>query len=88
MILPDYPARRAALARHIGPRGIAIIPTAREQQRNRDSDFLFRPDSYFYYLCGFGEPNAWLVLTRTTPSATSSTPSNRATSRVGTSASR
>ena len=63
MILPDYPARRAALARHIGPRGIAIIPTAREQQRNRDSDFLFRPDSYFYYLCGFGEPNAWLVLT-------------------------
>ena len=58
-----YQSRRAALARHLGPRGVAIVPTAREQQRNRDSDFLFRPDSYFYYLCGFTEPNAWLVLT-------------------------
>jgi Xaa-Pro aminopeptidase len=40
-----YRARRAELARRIGPNGIAILPTAPEQQRNRDSDFLFRPDS-------------------------------------------
>jgi Xaa-Pro aminopeptidase len=61
---PDlYTRRRAELARHIGPQGVAIIPTAPEQQRNRDSDFLFRPDSYFYYLSGFTEPNAWLVIT-------------------------
>ena len=58
-----YAARRAALARQLGPGGIAIVPTAPEQQRNRDSDFLFRADSYFYYLTGFTEPNAWLVLT-------------------------
>ena len=58
-----YVARRAALARQLGPGGIAIVPTAPEQQRNRDSDFLFRADSYFYYLTGFTEPNAWLVLT-------------------------
>ena len=58
-----YQSRRAALSRHLGPRGVAIVPTAREQQRNRDSDFLFRADSYFHYLCGFTEPNAWLVLT-------------------------
>jgi len=57
-----YARRRAALARQIGTGGIAIIPTAPEQQRNRDSDFLFRPDSYFYYLCGFTEPHAWLVI--------------------------
>ena len=57
-----YSPRRAALARQIGPRAIAIIPTAPEQQRNRDSDFLFRHDSYFYYLSGFTEPNAWLVI--------------------------
>ncbi|MDR3369254.1 aminopeptidase P N-terminal domain-containing protein [Rhodoferax sp.] len=58
-----YAQRRAALARHIGPNGIAILPTAPEQQRNRDSDFLFRHDSYFYYLSGFTEPKAWLVIT-------------------------
>ena len=58
-----YAQRRAALARHLGPGGIAIVPTAPERQRNRDSDYLFRPDSYFYYLTGFSEPNAWLVLT-------------------------
>ena len=39
------------------------MPTAPEQARNRDSDFLFRHDSYFYYLCGFTEPHAWLVIT-------------------------
>ena len=58
-----YAQRRAALARQIGRDGIAIIPTAPERQRNRDSDFLYRHDSYFYYLTGVTEPNAWLVVT-------------------------
>lgn len=58
-----YAQRRARLAAQLGPGGIAIVPTAPEQQRNRDSDFLFRHDSYFYYLTGFTEANAWLVLT-------------------------
>jgi Xaa-Pro aminopeptidase len=57
-----YQARRTELARRIGPNGIAVLPTAPEQQRNRDTDFLFRPDSYFYYLTGFTEPRAWLVV--------------------------
>ncbi len=55
--------RRAQLAQQIGAGGVAIIPTAPEQQRNRDSDFPYRADSYFYYLTGFTEPNAWLVVT-------------------------
>lgn len=58
-----YAERRARLAAQLGPGGIAVLPTAPEQQRNRDSDFLFRADSYFYYLTGFTEPNAWLVVT-------------------------
>ena len=60
---PIYAQRRAALAKQLGPKGIAILPTAPEQQRNRDADFLFRHDSYFYYLSGFTEPKAWLVIT-------------------------
>ena len=57
-----YAGRRARLAALLGADGIAIVPTAPERPRNRDSDFLFRHDSYFYYLTGFTEPNAWLVL--------------------------
>lgn len=58
-----YAQRRARLVAAIGEGGIAIVPTAPERQRNRDSDFLFRHDSYFYYLTGFTEPNATLVIT-------------------------
>ena len=58
-----YAQRRAALEQHLGPGAIALIPTAPERARNRDSDFLYRHDSYFYYLTGFTEPQAWLVLT-------------------------
>ncbi|MGB7542342.1 MAG: aminopeptidase P N-terminal domain-containing protein, partial [Burkholderiales bacterium] len=43
-------------------KGVAIIPTSPEHIRNRDSDYLYRFDSYFYYLSGFPEPEAVLVL--------------------------
>jgi len=59
-----YAERRARLAAQLGPDGIAIVPTAPERMRNRDSDFLYRHDSYFYYLTGFTEPGACLVLTQ------------------------
>ena len=55
--------RRARVAAQLGDGGIAIVPTAPERARNRDSGFPFRHDSYFYYLTGFTEPNAWLVIT-------------------------
>jgi len=42
--------------------GIAIIPTAPERLRNRDSHYAYRFDSYFYYLTGFAEPEAVLVV--------------------------
>jgi Xaa-Pro aminopeptidase len=42
--------------------GIAIIPTSPEQARNRDTHFPFRHDSYSYYLSGFTEPEAVIVL--------------------------
>lgn len=57
-----YAQRRARLARQLGAGGVAIIPTAPIAMRNRDSDFPYRHDSYFYYLTGFSEPAAWLVL--------------------------
>lgn len=58
-----YASRRARVAAQIGPRGLAIVPTAPEQRRNRDADFPYRFDSYFHYLCGFAEPGACLLIT-------------------------
>ena len=58
-----YQERRARVAAQIGARGIALLPTAPEQRRNRDADFPYRYDSYFHYLCGFAEPGAWLAIT-------------------------
>ena len=57
-----YAQRRARLAAQLGDGGIAIIPTAPERGRNRDNSYLYRHDSYFYYLTGFTEPGACLVL--------------------------
>jgi Xaa-Pro aminopeptidase len=56
-----YAQRRASLLAQM-QHGIAIVPTAPERVRNRDSEYLYRFDSYFYYLCGFQEPEAVLVL--------------------------
>ena len=53
--------RRQALQLRMG-RGVALIPTAPARTRNRDSEYLYRFDSYFYYLSGFTEPESVLVL--------------------------
>ena len=56
-----YRNRRERLARAIGE-GVALVPTAPERPRNRDSHYPYRFDSYFYYLTGFTEPEATLVV--------------------------
>ncbi len=42
--------------------GVAVIPTAGERLRNRDTHYPYRYDSHFYYLTGFPEPEAALVI--------------------------
>ena len=69
-------ARRERLAekmRELVPSGasVAIVQTAPEVARNRDAHYDFRPDSYFYYLTGFTEPEAVLVMRVTADSARS-----------------
>lgn len=56
-----YRKRREALARTLQG-GVAVLPTAPERIRNRDTHYPYRFDSHFYYLTGFGEPEAALVL--------------------------
>jgi Xaa-Pro aminopeptidase len=59
-----YAQRRARVAQALlaAGGGIALLPTAPEVPRNRDSDFAYRHDSYFYYLTGFSEPGSWLAI--------------------------
>jgi Xaa-Pro aminopeptidase len=60
---PVYAARRRRLADTLGE-AVAVVPTAPERVRNRDSHYPYRFDSHFYYLTGFPEPEAVLVLTK------------------------
>jgi Xaa-Pro aminopeptidase len=58
----EFARRRRQLARLMGRDSIAIVPTAPVRQRNNDVEYAYRPDSDFYYLSGFGEPEAVAVL--------------------------
>jgi len=58
----EYTRRRKNLMAQMEPNSIAIIPSARQCLRSRDTEYPFRQDSDFYYLSGFPEPEAVLVL--------------------------
>jgi len=59
--MTPYRERREKLAQQMSA-GVVVVPTAQERLRNRDSHYPFRHDSYFYYLSGFPEPEAVLVM--------------------------
>lgn len=58
----EYAKRRRALMAQMSPNSIAIIPCAPVTVRNRDVEHPYRQDSDFYYLSGFDEEHACLVL--------------------------
>jgi len=58
----EFARRRKRLMTMMGKNSIAIIPSANEVTRSRDTEFQFRQDSDFHYLSGFNEPEAVIVL--------------------------
>jgi len=62
MTQTEFKRRRRQLIRMMGKGSIAILPTAPVVIRNRDADYAYRPDSDFYYMTGFPEPEAVAVL--------------------------
>ena len=58
----EFARRRKNLMALLEPGSIAIVPSASLRTRSRDSDYPFRQDSDFFYLSGFDEPEAVLVL--------------------------
>jgi len=58
----EFAKRRRLLMRHMGKDAIAILPAAPVRIRNNDVEYPYRPDSDFYYLTSFAEPEAVAVL--------------------------
>jgi len=58
----EYRRRRRLLMRLMDANAIALIPAAPVAVRSRDTEYTYRPDSNFWYLSGFEEPEALLVL--------------------------
>src|SRR5690625_4478514 len=58
----EFDRRRRRLMDFMIPNSIAIVATGKEVIRSRDTHYPFRPDSDFYYLSGFAEPEAVLAL--------------------------
>jgi len=56
-----YRSRRDAVAQKLGE-AIAIVPAAIHHIRNNDAEYEYRQNSDFYYLTGFTEPEAVLVI--------------------------
>lgn len=58
----EFASRRQRLMQAVGPDAAVILPAAIHHHRNRDSEYRFRQHSNFYYLTGFAEPEAVVVL--------------------------
>ncbi|VAX11746.1 Xaa-Pro aminopeptidase [hydrothermal vent metagenome] len=62
MSTQEFKRRRRQLMGMMDEHSVAILPTAPVYIRNRDVEFPYRPDSDFFYLTGFPEPEAVVVL--------------------------
>ncbi len=60
--LDAYLARRKSLAKQLGTGHVLVVATHTVKQYSNDVDYLYRPHSDFWYLTGFAEPGAVLVL--------------------------
>lgn len=62
MNIQMHARRRAELVSQISDNDIVIVPTSPVKMRNGDVEYRFRPDSDFFYLTGFAEPEAVAVI--------------------------
>ena len=60
--LKAFQRRRAKLARQLGEGNVLVLATHPRHQYSHDVDHVFRPHSDFWYLTGFAEPEALLLL--------------------------
>ena len=58
----EFKNRRTRLMSKMPHNSIAILTAAPEKSRNRDVLYPYRQDSDFFYLTGFQEPDAMVIL--------------------------
>ncbi|MEX4602739.1 Xaa-Pro aminopeptidase [Haemophilus influenzae] len=61
----EFGERRTRVFAQMQPNSALLIFSEIEKRRNNDCTYPFRQDSYFWYLTGFNEPNAALLLLKT-----------------------
>ncbi|MGL6018662.1 MAG: Xaa-Pro aminopeptidase [Gibbsiella quercinecans] len=64
MTQQEFHNRRQALLAKMAPASAAVIFAAPEATRNADSEYPYRQSSDFWYLTGFNEPEAVLILVK------------------------
>lgn len=64
MTLQEFLNRRQALLAKMAPASAAVIFAAPEAKRSADSEYPYRQNSDFWYLTGFNEPEAVLILVK------------------------
>ncbi len=62
MNIKEFARRRKRLIQMMDKDSVAILPAAPIRMRNRDVEYAYRPDSDFFYLTGFAEPEAVMVI--------------------------
>ena len=60
--MTEFQQHRVSFFTKMQKNSLAIVPAGQEQTRSRDTDYPFRQNSDFYYLTGFNEPDAYLLL--------------------------
>ena len=61
----EFGERRTRVFTQMQPNSVLLLFSEIEKRRNNDCSYPFRQDSYFWYLTGFNEPNAALLLLKT-----------------------
>ena len=61
----EFGERRTRVFAQMQPNSALLLFSEIEKRRNNDCTYPFRQDSYFWYLTGFNEPNAALLLLKT-----------------------
>lgn len=62
MNIKEFARRRKRLMQMMDKDSVAILPAVPIRMRNRDVEYPYRPDSDFFYLTGFSEPEAVMVI--------------------------
>ena len=61
----EFEERHTRVFTQMQPNSALLLFSEIEKRRNNDCTYPFRQDSYFWYLTGFNEPNAALLLLKT-----------------------